>query len=196
MLIHIEGADLCWKTTLIDKIGLLFKNVVVFKTPKNLLPRRDSLKEREWIRAYYIKTLEGIIQDFEKDPNQIYILDRFFFSELVYWKVMRWYDSEDMKPELDKVLNLVKQIQSKRGYKLLYLQDDTEDIRKRFQRDWDDYIKDKKYFHNLKWAYLNKIKQNLSENDYLIINTFKDKDYWNKIIEEAILSNYHYVRHG
>lgn len=196
MLIHIEWVDLCWKTTLIDKIELLFKNVVVFKTPKNLLPRKDSLKEREKIRDYYIKTLEWIIQDFEKDPNQIYILDRFFFSELVYWKVMRGYDSEDMKPELNKVLDLVKLIQSKRWYKLLYLQDDTEDIWKRFQRDWDDYIKDKKYFHNLKWAYLNKIKQNLSENDYFIINTFKDKDYWNKIIEEAILSNYHYVRHG
>lgn len=196
MLIHIEWVDLCWKTTLIDKISLLFKNVVVFKTPKNLLPRKNSLKEREKIRAYYIKTLEGIIQDFEKDSNQIYILDRFFFSELVYWKVMRGYDSEDMKPELDKVLDLVKQIQNRRWYKLIYLQDNTEDIWKRFQRDWDDYIKDKKYFHNLKWAYLNKIKQNLSENDYLIINPFKDKDYWNKIIEEAILSNYHYTRHG
>lgn len=196
MLIHIEWVDLCWKTTLIDKIVLLFKNVVVFKTPKNLLPRKNSLREREKIRDYYIKTLEGIIQDFEKDPNQIYVLDRFFFSELVYWKVMRGYDSEDMKPELDRVMELVKQIQNKRWYKLIYLQDDTEDIRKRFQRDWDDYIKDKKYFHNLKWAYLNKIKQNLSENDYLIINTFKDKDYWNKIIEEAILSNYHYTRHG
>lgn len=196
MLIHIEGADLCWKTTLIDKIELLFKNVVIFKTPKNLLPRRDSLKEREGIRNYYIKTLEGIIKDFEKDPNQIYILDRFFFSELVYWKVMRGYDSEDMKPELSKTLELVKEIQGKRWYKLLYLQDDTESIRQRFQRDWDDYVKDKKYFHNLKWTYLNKIKQNLSEGDYLIINTFKDKDYWNKIIEEALLSNYHYVRHG
>jgi hypothetical protein len=40
-----------------------------------------------------------------------------------------------MKPELDKVIDLVKQIQNKRGYKLLYLQDDTEDIWKRFQRD-------------------------------------------------------------
>ena len=196
MLIHIEWVDLCWKTTLIDKIQLLFKNVVVFKTPKNLLPRKNSLKEREKIRAYYIKTLEGIIQDFEKDPNQIYILDRFFFSELVYWKVMRGYDSEDMKPELEKVMNLVKEIQNKRGYKLLYLQDDTEDIWKRFQRDGDDYIKDKKYFHNLKWTYLNKIKQNFADWDYLIINTFKDKDYWNRIIEEAILSNYHYIRHG
>ena len=98
MLIHIEWVDLCWKTTLIDKIELLFKNVVVFKTPKNLLPRKNSLKERERIWNYYIETLEWIIQDFEKDPNQIYVLDRFFFSELVYWKVMRGYDSEDMKP--------------------------------------------------------------------------------------------------
>jgi hypothetical protein len=48
---------------------------------------------------------------------------------------MRGYDSEDMKPELDKVLSLVEQIKNKRGYKLLYLQDDTEDIWKRFQKD-------------------------------------------------------------
>ena len=194
MLLHIEGTDLTWKSTLIDKISKLFKDVTVFKTPKEMLPREDSKEAREKIWNYYYKRAEEAYETLKKNPNQIILLDRFFLSELVYWKVIRWYDSSDIKPLMTKLINLLQKIDNEFGYGIIYLSDSTESIWKRFQIHWDDYIKDKKYFHNLKWEYKKRVDWLKEVFKILEINVFEDKDYWNRIIEELLLFNYVYIR--
>jgi thymidylate kinase len=62
----------------------LFKNVIVFKTPKEYLPREDSKKARAKIRDFYIRRANEAYETLKSDPSKIIILDRFFLSELVY----------------------------------------------------------------------------------------------------------------
>lgn len=194
MLLHVDWVDLCGKSTLIDKINRLFKNVVIFKTPKEYLPREDSKEAREKIWNYYYKRAEEAYETLKKNPNQIILLDRFFLSELVYWQVIRGYDSSDVKPLMTKLINLLQKIDQEYGYGIIYLSDSTESIWKRFQIHGDDYIQDKKYFHNLKGEFSKRINGLNNVFKILEINVFKDNDYWNKIIEELLLFNYIYIR--
>ena len=110
MLIQLEGTDLTGKTTLIDKISKLFKDVIIFKTPKEMLPREDSKQAREKIWNFYIKRAEEAYETLKKNPNQIILLDRFFLSELVYGQVVRKYDSSDVKSLMTKLINLLQKI--------------------------------------------------------------------------------------
>lgn len=196
MLIHIEWVDLCWKSTLIDKMSRLFKNTMVLSTPKEYLPREDSKEAREKIWKFYIQRLKEVEKLLDDNPDCHIILDRFFFSELTYGKVMRWYDSKDMEEYQREVFDLIKQINEKHWYALIYLSDKTEDIRNRYLEKGDDYVKDKKHYHNLKVSYGKWI--NAWEQIFKVvkINVFKDKDYWNRIIEEVLLSDYVYTRDG
>lgn len=194
MLVHIEGSDLTWKSTLIDKIQLLFKNVTVFSTPKDVLPRKNSKQAREKIWNYYIRRAQEAYDALKQNPNQIILLDRFFLSELVYGKVIRWYDSSDIKPLMNNLIQILMKIDDEFGYGIIYLSDDTESIWKRFQVYGDDYIKDKKHFHNIKWEYLKRLEGIREMFKVLDINTFKDNNYWDQIIEEMLLHDYKYVR--
>jgi hypothetical protein len=109
---------------------------------------------------------------------------------------MRWYDSKDMAEYQNEVMDKIKEINEKHWYALIYLSDRTESIWKRFLDKWDDYVKDKKQYHNLKvyyWKYMNPREQVFK---VIKINVFEDDNYWNRIIEEVLLSNYVYTRHG
>lgn len=194
MLIHIEGVDLCWKSTLIDKMSRLFKNTMVLSTPREYLPREDSKEAREKIWKFYIQRLKEVEKLLDDNPDCTIILDRFFFSELTYGKVMRWYDSKDMEEYQRQVYDLIKNIDQKHWYALIYLSDKTEAIRNRYLEKGDDYVKDKKHYHNLKVNYWKAI--NAWEHVFKVvkINVFEDKDYWNRIIEEVLLSDYEYKR--
>lgn len=194
MLLHIDWVDLCWKSTLIDKIQLLFKNVTVFSTPKDVLPRKNSKQAREKIWNYYIRRAQEAYDALKQNPNQIILLDRFFLSELVYGKVIRWYDSSDIKPLINNLIQILMKIDDEFGYWIIYLSDDTESIWKRFQVYGDDYIKDKKHFHNIKWEYSKRLEGIREMFKVLDINTFKDNNYWNQIIEEMLLHDYKYRR--
>lgn len=196
MLIHLEWVDLCWKTTLINKINLLFKNTLIFQTPKEYLPRKDEYEQRERVWKFYLERLKEIEKILKKDPSKVIILDRFFLSELVYWKIIRWYNSNDMEEYQRKIIEKIKEINEKYWYAILYLSDNTENIWKRYQEKWDDYIKDKKHYHNLKVEYGKKI--NLLEKVFKVlkINVFEDNDYWQRIIEELFLHDYEYKRDG
>lgn len=196
MLIHLEWVDLCWKTTLIDKISLLFKNTLIFQTPKEYLPRKDKVEQREKVWKFYLERLEEIEKILKKDPSKIIILDRFYLSELVYGKIIRWYNSNDMEEYQRKVLEKIKEIDEKYWYAIIYLSDKTENIWKRYKEKGDDYIKDKKHYHNLKVEYWKKI--NLLEKVFKVlkINVFEQTDYRQSIIEELFLHNYVYKRDG
>lgn len=194
MLIHLEGVDLCWKTTLIDKMSKLFKNVMILSTPREYLPRRNSAKAREKIRKYYIQRLQEVDKLLEDHPDATIVLDRFFFSELTYGKVIRWYDSSDMKEYQEKVFELIRNIDIKHWYALIYLYDDTEAIRQRYLEKGDDYIKDKKHYHNLKVSYNKWLSEREKVFNVLKINVFKEDNYWNKIIDQVLLDDYVYRR--
>lgn len=194
MLIHLEWVDLCWKTTLIDKMSKLFKNVLILSTPKWYLPRKDKKEEREKIREFYVQRLNEVEKMLEEHPDENIILDRFFFSELVYGKVIRNYDSEDMREYQEQVFNRIQEIEDKFWYALIYLSDKTESIWNRYLEKGDDYIKDKKHYHNLKVEYGKKINAWEKIHKVLKINVFEDDNYWDKIIEEIFLSDYKYVR--
>lgn len=196
MLIHIEWVDLCWKSTLIDKMSRLLKNTMVLTTPKEYLPRDDKPESRKKIWEFYIKRLNEVEKLLDDNPDCNIILDRFFFSELTYGKVMRWYDSKDMEEYQNEVMDKIKEINEKYWYALIYLSDKTESIRNRYLEKGDDYVKDKKYYHNLK-VYYGKY-MNLREQVFKVvkINVFEDKDYWNRIIDEVLLPDYKYIRNG
>ena len=196
MLIHIEWVDLCWKTTLIDKMTKLFKNTMVLSVPKEYIPKKDDTKQREKMRKHFVERIREVDKLLDDNPNCNIILDRFFFTELTYGKVMRWYDSKDMEEYQNEVMDKIKEINEKHWYALIYLSDRTESIWQRFLDKWDDYVKDKKQYHNLK-VYYGKY-MNLWEKLFKVIkiNVFEDKDYWNKIIEEILLSDYVYKRNG
>lgn len=196
MLIHIEWVDLCWKTTLIDKMTKLFKNTMVLSVPKEYIPKKNDPKQREKMRKHFVERIREVDKLLDDNPDCNIILDRFFFTELTYWKVMRWYDSRDMAEYQNEVMDKIKEINEKHWYALIYLSDRTESIWQRFLDKWDDYVKDKKQYHNLK-VYYGKY-MNLWEKVFKVIkiNVFEDKDYWNKIIEEILLSDYVYKRNG
>jgi thymidylate kinase len=62
---------------------------MILSTPKEYLPREDSKEAREKIWKFYILRLKEIEKLLDDHPESIIILDRFFFSELTYGKVMR-----------------------------------------------------------------------------------------------------------
>ena len=194
MLIHIDWPDLCWKSTLINKMQKLFKNVIVFKTPKEYLPREDSKKARAKIRDFYIRRANEAYETLKSDPSKIIILDRFFLSELVYWKIIRWYDSSDMKKQMSELFDILEKIDNEFWYTILFMSDYLENIWKRFLRDGDDYIKDKDYFNKLLREYTETVNWYSDRFNVYEVNVFEDFDYWNTIIELVLLSNYKYVR--
>jgi len=194
MLIHIEWVDLCWKTTLIDKMSRLFKNVMILSTPKEYLPRDDKPESRQKIWDFYLQRLNEVDKLLTDSPDSHIILDRFFFSELVYGKIIRWYNSDDMSESINKVYEKISEIERKHGYALIYLSDKTESIRNRYLEKWDDYIKDKKHYHNLKVEYGKRINQWEQIHKVVKINVFEDDNYWDRIIEEVLLSDYKYIR--
>lgn len=193
-LLHVDWPDLCWKSTLINKMQKLFKNVIVFKTPKEYLPREDSKKARKKIRDFYICRANEAYETLKNDPSKIIILDRFFLSELVYWKIIRWYNSSDMKKEMSELFEILEKIDNEFGYTILFLNDYLENIWKRFLRDWDDYIKDKDYFKKLLNEYIETVNWYSDKFNVYEMNVFEDYDYWNTIIELVLLSNYKYIR--
>jgi hypothetical protein len=95
-----------------------------------------------------------------------------------------------------KILEQIKEINDTYWYAILYLSDSTENIWKRYQEKGDDYIKDKKHYHNLKVEYWKKISTLEKIFKVLKINVFEDKDYRQRIIEELFLHDYVYKRDG
>lgn len=196
MLIHIEWVDLCWKTTLIDKMSRLFKNTMVLSVPREYIPKKDDKKQREKMWTHFLERAREVEKLLDDNPDCNIILDRFCITELVYGKIMRWYDSKDMEEYQREVFDILCRINAKHWYALIYLSDKTESIWQRFLDKGDDYVKDKKHYHNLKVQFGKVI--NAWERIFKVIkiNVFEDKDYRNRIIEEILLSNYEYKRNG
>lgn len=172
--------------------------VRVFTIPRDLIPKRNNKRTRIKLWKFYIERLEEA-KTILWDPcceGQIIVFDRFFLSEIVYGKVVRWYNSEDMEKYQRKVLELLTEIRDLYWLHMIYLWDKTESIRQRFLEKGDDYITDKKLYHNLKVEFGKKFNALEQIFHVLKINVFEQNDYRNKIIDEILLSDYVYTRNG
>ena len=179
MLLIIEWPDLSGKTTLIKKLKSIFGTSVSFKLPYEVLPLDWSEFERKKIFYWYLTWVEFFKRYLEQFPNNYIIQDRFYVSELVYWKIFRWYEPFEDK-NLPKIEEELKQI----PHLLIYLKDDLEWYKKRFEKHWDDKIKKFDTFKKLLNRYNEVIdKVNLNK---IIVEPFKDEEHINKIINKII----------
>lgn len=208
MIIYVDWVDLCWKSTLIRKIEELFsnkyKNISVFKTDMNRLPRNNQSEEELAFKKvdiwnFYNEQLDKAISMLQEDKNQLIILDRFFMSEIVYGKVMRWYnfkDNEQVKKLYEQLLEKIRYIESELWwFAILYLSDEISSIMSRFNKVWDDYLSKEDQFI----AIMNEFEKEITElqSSWIItfsINVFKSNNYWWDIIEKLYFKDYNYIR--
>lgn len=209
MIIYIDWVDLCWKSTLIRKIKDVFwwkySNIQIFKTDPTRLPRSKDWEEvmeekRLDIWNFYNEQLDRAIELLEDDSNTLIILDRFFLSEIVYWKVMRWYnflDKEWVKELYDKVLEKITYINDNFWwFHFIMLTDTINWIMSRFDKVWDDYLSKQEQFEQIIKEFENNmnILKDLNFKTH-IINVFESNWYWWDIIENIFYQwNYQYVR--
>lgn len=208
MIIYVDWVDLCWKSTLIRKIEELFsnkyKNISVFKTDMNRLPRNNQSEEELAFKKvdiwnFYNEQLDKAIAMLKEDKNQLIILDRFFMSEIVYGKVMRWYnfkENEQVKKLYEELLEKIRYIESELWwFAILYLSDEISSIMSRFNKVWDDYLSKEDQFI----AIMNEFEKEITElqSSWIItfsINVFKSNNYWWDIIEKLYFKDYNYIR--
>ena len=208
MIIYVDWVDLCWKSTLIRKIEELFsnkyKNISVFKTDMNRLPRNNQSEEELAFKKvdiwnFYNEQLDKAIAMLQEDKNQLIILDRFFMSEIVYGKVMRWYnfkENEQVKKLYEELLEKIKYIESELWwFAILYLSDEISSIMSRFNKVWDDYLSKEDQFI----AIMNEFEKEIQElqSSWIVtfsINVFKFNNYWWDIIEKLYFKDYNYIR--
>ena len=179
MLLIIEWPDLSWKTTLIKKLKSIFGTSISFKLPNEILPKNWSEIERMKIYNWYLTSVEFFKRYNEQFKNNYIIQDRFYISELVYWKIFRWYEPfEDIN--LQKIEEKIKEI----SHLVIYLSDDLEWYQKRFEQHGDDKIKKFDTFKKLLNRY-NEVFEKINLNK-IMINPFKDENHLNKIINKII----------
>lgn len=192
MLIYVEGLDLSGKSTLLDKIWKIFKDVEILKIDKTKLPRDSKIESRLRIWEEYNKILDKAIQLMEE--GKTVFLDRFYFSEIVYWKIKRGYDNTETENQKNQIEQRLKEIEKKYGFLIIFLWDYLEDIEKRRQKVGDDYVNNKlelkkilKEFYNHIYFQPFKCKE---------INVFRDNCYRGELIDSIFLHNYKYQRNG
>lgn len=208
MIIYVDWVDLCWKSTLIRKIEEIFSNkykkISVFKTDMNRLPRNNQSEEELAFKKvdiwnFYNEQLDKAITMLQEDKDQLIILDRFFMSEIVYGKVMRWYtfkDNEQVKKLYEQLLEKIRYIESELWwFAILYLSDEISSIMSRFNKVWDDYLSKEDQFI----AIMNEFEKEIDElqSSEIItfkINVFKSNIYWWDIIEKLYFKDYNYIR--
>lgn len=100
-----------------------------------------------------------------------------------------------MEQYKNEAIDLLFEIEKLYGFGIIYLWDNTEDIWKRFLEKGDDYIKDKKIYHNLKVEFGKWISR-FECFKVVKINVFRQEDYRNKIIDKILLPDYEYKRNG
>jgi len=179
MLLIIEWPDLSWKTTLIKKLKSIFGTSISFKLPNEILPKNWSEIERMKIYNWYLTSVEFFKRYNEQFKNNYIIQDRFYISELVYWKIFRWYEPFE-NINLQKIEEKIKEI----PHLVIYLSDDLEWYQKRFEQYGDDKIKKFDTFKKLLNRY-NEVFEKINLNK-IMINPFKDENHLNKIINKII----------
>lgn len=208
MIIYVDWVDLCWKSTLIRKIEEIFSNkykkISVFKTDMNRLPRNNQSEEELAFKKvdiwnFYNEQLDKAITMLQEDKDQLIILDRFFMSEIVYGKVMRWYtfkDNEQVKKLYEDLLEKIRYIESELWwFAILYLSDEISSIMSRFNNVWDDYLSKEDQFISIMNEFEKEIDElQSSEIITFKINVFKSNNYWWDIIEKLYFKDYNYIR--
>ena len=182
MLLIIEWPDLSGKTTLIKKLKNILWCTFSFKLPYEVLPKSGEELERKKIYYWYLTWVEFFKRFHEQNKNVYIIQDRFYVSELVYGKIFRWYE-----PFEDENLPKIEEEIKKIPHLLIYLKDDLEWYKERFEKYWDDRINKFDTFEKLLERY-NFVVDKVWLNK-IIVEPFKDKDHINKIINKIMEIN-------
>lgn len=187
MIIIIDWPDLSWKTTLLKKLKKIFWKINNIHFPLVVVPRisfeKDKNLAEQKVKDFiaWAKTEVDIAKQLTKNWQHI-ILDRCYMSELVYWKIFRKYDPYKY---WDEYKLIEEQLNKYWEYIYIYLYDDFEWYKKRFEEKWDDYVDKADYFKELINLYDNFYEKTTLKNK-IKINPFKDKEHINKIINKII----------
>lgn len=133
MRIIVEGVDKSGKSTLIEKMKNQFEYAIAIKNM--IKPRDKSQYETSRITEIYdeITSLSGY------SDETIYILDRFYQSEIVY-SALRGNDRFDDEDFMDWVEDLESEI--KENTLLVLVETDAETVAKRFKTCGEDFAKE------------------------------------------------------
>lgn len=172
MIIIISGCDRTGKTTLSNNIRSHFSSSIYkhFQVPASAQAAKDE----------YFSFLDNI------DPNQLYILDRFYECEAVYAPIYRNY-TLSYQQEIEQLLR------EKFNVLFVYVQSDLDVIKQRIINCGEDYVHDdditkvinnyKQFMNTIKLPYIiahNNIEQDINSNTQLILK------YINMIQENKI----------
>lgn len=134
MRIIVEGVDKSGKSTIIEKMKNQFEYGIAIKNM--IKPRNTSKDETQRIKNIY-EEIEVISSNINSE--YIYILDRFYPSELVY-SVLRGND----RLEDEKFLNWIKIMEKAMRHNtlLVLIETDAETIAERFKKCGEDFVRE------------------------------------------------------
>jgi len=134
MRIIVEGVDKSGKSTLIEKMKNQFEYGIAIKNM--IKPRGNSLEETQRICNIY-EDIEVMSQNI--DPNHVFILDRYYQSEIVY-SILRGNDRL-VDPGFK---NWVRDIESaiKHNTLLVLVETDAKTVAERFRKCNEDFVKE------------------------------------------------------
>lgn len=127
--IVVEGIDKSGKTTFLNLLKSIVPSAVVIKNVNP--PRIDSIVEKTALKEKYL-LIENIL---DRNKDTVFILDRFYPSEMVYSQIKRGYDAleDDWYWDLDRRLGLKK-------VSLVYVESPGEVLKKRFDSCGEEYV--------------------------------------------------------
>lgn len=134
MRIIVEGVDKSGKSTIIEKMKNRFEYGIAIKNM--IKPRDNSPEETKRICKIY-EDIEIMSQNI--DPNQVFILDRYYQSEIVY-SILRGNDRL-VDPNFK---NWVRDMESAIRHNTLFVlvETDAETVAERFKKCNEDFVKE------------------------------------------------------
>ena len=134
MRIIVEGVDKSGKSTIIEKMKNRFEYGIAIKNM--IKPRDNSPEETERICKIY-EDIEIMSQNI--DPNHVFILDRYYQSEIVY-SILRGNDRL-VDPNFK---NWIRDMESAIRHNTLFVlvETDAETVAERFKKCNEDFVKE------------------------------------------------------
>ena len=126
-VIIVEGIDKSGKSTFVELLSKKYPGILLKITDR---PSDGTEAERDKIKKYYSSVLDFI----RDNPDKLFLLDRFFWSERVY-SIKRGYDAID-----DRVLLEMENFLSRIPHLVVYCMPGERVLQQRLEKEPDDYI--------------------------------------------------------
>lgn len=168
-VIIVDGIDKSGKSTFIDLLSKEYRGILMKITDR---PLDSSEKERNKIKNYYSLILGIIMQN----PHELFILDRFIWSEMAY-SFKRGYEAinDPWLLETEKILSILPHL-------MIHLSPLEEIIRYRLEQEEDEHINQddvsdlfKRYQTIFDRSPLNKIQVDSSQDGEKMLKIIKNK---------------------